>query len=86
MSERDSRRVEAGPHPAALLASSGRFLPQKGGLCVLAGAPNGKELLRRPMPKTPSKFRKSQVQTNNCTTNYKAGGGREGKQPQALLK
>lgn len=41
---------------------------------VLAGAPNGKELLRRPMPKTPSKFRKSQVQTNNCTATRQEEG------------
>lgn len=40
-----------------------------------------KELLQQPKLKTPSKLRKSQVQTNN----YKAGG-REGKQTQAFLK
>lgn len=35
VSEKDSCRVEARPHPANLFASSGRFLPEKGGLCWL---------------------------------------------------
>lgn len=48
---------------------------------VLAGAPSVRDLLQLPEPKTPSKLRKSQVQTNK----YKAGG-REENQPQAFLK
>lgn len=77
VSEKHSSRVGARPHP---LCEFWAFPSLERGASA-GWSSHVKELLQQPKLKTPSKLRKSQVQTNN----YKAGG-REGKQPQAFLK